>query len=79
MPKSMLIDAPVTSLHDLTTAISTAAFGPLRPAPRNLDGLADLLRETQVSRVIVPAWCLDEDAAERVMRVFDDLGVDLVR
>lgn len=75
----VLITSPVASVEELARAISTAVFGPSRPAPKNLDGLADLLRETRVSRVIVSDWQLDEASTERVLEVFEDTGVGLVR
>lgn len=75
----VLITTPVHSVEELAWAISTAVFGPGRPAPRNLDGLADLLRESRVTRVVVTDWYLDAVATERVLAIFGDLGVTLIR
>lgn len=75
----VLITTPVHSVEELAWAISAAVFGSGRPAPRNLDGLADLLRESQATRVIVSDWRLDDLATEHVLAVFADIGVGLVR
>lgn len=75
----ILITTPVASVADLSRAISAAVFGPARPAPTNLDGLADLLRESRVTRVIVSDWLLDPAATRSVLEVFGDNSVELVR
>lgn len=54
-------------------------FGRERPAPRNLDGLADLLREVGTAKVVVSDWRIDDDRTRMVLQVFADVGVELVR
>lgn len=75
----VLITSPVNSVAELNSAISAAVFGRSRPAPRNLDGLADLLREAGMPKVIVSDWRLSDDETQKVLRVFADIGVALVR
>ena len=75
----ILLTAPVASVAELAAAISHAVFGYERPAPRNLDGLADLLRESRISRVIACDWQLDAEDTRRVVEVFRDNDVTLSR
>ncbi|WP_080793914.1 hypothetical protein [Corynebacterium pacaense] len=66
-------------IGDFYTLLGRAVWGPDRPAPTNLDGLADLLRESHVGRVDVHgSWTVDARNTERLEEVFDDLGVELV-
>ena len=46
---------------------------------RNLDALADLLRETQVRRVVVTDWRVPEASIGGLLDVFADTGVELAR
>lgn len=79
----VLITHPVHSVVDLGAAIIVAAYGraapETRPVPRNLDALADLLRETQVRRVVVTDWQVPEESAGGLLDVFADAGVELSR
>lgn len=50
-----------------------------RPAPKNWDAMADLLKEAKVRKVICTACGLPNDDLIALIRIFDDLGVDLVR
>ncbi|WP_175934649.1 hypothetical protein [Corynebacterium sp. Marseille-P4321] len=75
----ILITSPVSDVAELSAAISAAVFGRERPAPRNLDGLADLLREVGTAKVVVSDWCIDDDRTRMVLQVFADVGVELVR
>ena len=75
----ILLTSPVATVAELTAAISQAVFGCERPAPRNLDGLADLLRESRITRVIACDWQLDPNATRRVVEVFRDNNVTLSR
>ena len=75
----VLLTQPVATIADVAEGISCAVFGPERPAPTNLDGLADLLREARVSRVIAGDWQLSPAQTRRVLEVFRDNGVALVR
>ncbi|ALC06432.1 hypothetical protein CDES_10270 [Corynebacterium deserti GIMN1.010] len=58
--------------------LGRAAWGVERPAPTNLDGMVDLLRETGVTRISVRGqWLIPANDAERIEEVCDDFGVDL--
>jgi len=48
-----------------------------RPVPRNLDALADLLRETRVKRVVVTDWAMPEASIGGLLEVLTDEGVTL--
>ena len=50
-----------------------------RPVPRNLDALADLLRETRVKRVVVTDWVMPEASIGGLLEVLADEGVELSR
>lgn len=50
-----------------------------RPVPRNLDALADLLRETRVERVVVTDWGMPEASIGGLLEVLADEGVELSR
>lgn len=79
----VFVTHPVRSVEDLGAAIITAAYGraapETRPVPRNLDALADLLRETQVRRVVVTDWRVPEASIGGLLDVFADTGVELAR
>lgn len=50
-----------------------------RPAPSNLDGLADLLREERITKIIASDWRMADTETTAVVGVLDDLGITLVR
>lgn len=75
----VLLTAPVGSVADVCAALSVAVFGRERPAPTNLDGLADLLREAHPARVVACDWQLPADETRKVVAVFRDNRVELVR
>lgn len=79
----VFVTRPVRSVEDLGAAIIVAAYGraaaETRPVPRNLDALADLLRETQVRRVVVTDWRVPEASIGGLLDVFADTGVELDR
>ena len=61
-------------------AASPAPASPdARPVPRNLDALADLLRETRVKRVVVTDWGMQEASIGGLLEVLADEGVELSR
>lgn len=67
-----------TSRQAFFSLLGRAAWGSERAAPRNLDGLADLLRETQLVSVSVGgSWRIDADSTEDIAVVFSDCGVSL--
>ena len=82
---TVCVTRPVHSIEDLGTAIIDAVYDsreveentPTRPVPRNLDALADLLRETRVDRVIVTDWRVPRDLGDQLLHVFTCEGVAL--
>lgn len=61
-------------------AVSADGASPdARPVPRNLDALADLLRETRVKRVVVTDWGMPEASIGGLLEVLADEGVELSR
>ena len=79
----VFVTRPVRSVEDLGAAIIVAAYGraavETRPVPRNLDALADLLRETQVRRVVVTDWGMPEASIGGLLEVLADEGIELSR
>ena len=79
------VTRPVRSVADLGAAINVAVYGPEaaaeRPVARNLDALADVLREIspRYSKVVVADWGLTGTSASKMLNVFEDAGVQLVR
>lgn len=69
----------VVSTSQLFTALSRAVFGDGLAAPTNLDGLADLLRESGCKQVVVGDWRLPADESAKVAAVLADVGVRLYR
>ena len=91
---SVFVMRPVRSIEDLGAAIIAAVYGAgaseaaaapdaaspdARPVPRNLDALADLLRETRVTRVVVTDWGMPEASIGGLLEVLADEGVELSR
>lgn len=81
-------DSPVLLTHRIETreelfvALASALRQPKqvkRPAPRNYDAMADLLKEAKVRKVICTSFALPEDDLATVTRIFDELGIDLAR
>ena len=54
-----------------------AASANARPVPRNLDALADLVRETQIKRVVVTDWRVPGASIGGLLEVLADEGVAL--
>lgn len=79
----VFVTRPVRSVEDLGAAIIVAACGcaaaETRPVPRNLDALADLLRETGVRRVVVTDWRVPEASIGGLLEMLADEGVELAR
>lgn len=78
---AVFVTRPVRSIEDLGAAIIAAVYGATdsRPVPRNLDALADLLRETRVTRVVVTDWGMPEASIGGLLEVLTDEGVELSR
>lgn len=77
MRNPIIITTPVREPRDLYDALARATYRAGRPAPRNLDGMADLIREFGVSRVLCAHWRLPDSDDARVRAVLADLGVEL--
>ncbi|KQB85126.1 hypothetical protein [Corynebacterium oculi] len=75
----LLITCPLTSRHDLYQALGCCLCQADRPAPTNLDGMADLLREAQVRTIICAQWALPAGDSRAVQEVLRDLGITLQR
>lgn len=74
----ILITTEVETVQDFCNALAGLIYPADRPAPTNLDGLADMLKETHVRKVITSHWSLDQEESAKVGQVFKDLGVTLV-
>lgn len=79
MPNStLLIDArAATTLPELYTRLADAWGWGDRPAPTNLDGFADAIREVQLSSVVLSGCRLSISDYTRLANVCRDLGVRL--
>ena len=78
----VLINDTLHSLEDFYAALASSLWLPHnqeRPVPRNLDHMADLLKETRVKKVICSYWRLPDAETARILEVFEDLGIALVR
>lgn len=63
---------------DVLALIGRAAWGIDRPGPTNLDGLADLIKETGLRSITIQGtWAVDEKTASAINRICGDLGVSL--
>lgn len=79
---AILLTSEVGSRGQFFTALASALRLPgrgHRPAPTNLDDMADLLRETHVDKVICSHCSLDHSDEHALRQVFDDLGIAWVR
>lgn len=79
MPVNTIVIArPVRSIEDLGAGILDAVYASdERPVPRNLDALADLLRETRANRLVVSEWRVPEEQSKRLRQVLTLEGVQL--
>ncbi|AWB81480.1 hypothetical protein C3B44_03180 [Corynebacterium yudongzhengii] len=78
----VLLTHPLTSREEFFSELASALRQPKqvkRPAPKNLDAMADLLKEAKVKKVICSAWQLNEADDRAIRAVFKDLGIVLVR
>ncbi|KQB86853.1 hypothetical protein [Corynebacterium lowii] len=80
MPNNpLLLTGPLTSRQDLYAALACCLCSDNRPAPKNLDAMADLLREAQVRTIICAQWELPPPDDRAVRAVFHDLGIAFQR
>ncbi|WJY90227.1 hypothetical protein [Corynebacterium confusum] len=77
--KRVLITDRLRSEADFYRALGNLRQAGERPAPRNLDALADFLRELGLDSIVCADWCLPEADSRRLRRVLDDLDVRLLR
>ncbi len=64
--------------RDFFDLVGRAVWGIDRPSPTNLDGLADLIKETGLTSIIVyGVWEMDEKTASTIFQVCEDLDVVL--
>lgn len=75
----VLITRPLCNRADLFQALAANTYAGARPAPKNLDAMADLLREFRVEKIICADWQLSGGETSDLLRVFEDLGVSLQR
>lgn len=78
----ILINHPLgcrQDFFDALTAISYRDCVTARPAPTNLDAMADLLREARAGTIIASDWRLDDADTSRISDVLGDLGITLCR
>lgn len=78
----VLLTHEISTREEFYTALASALRLPKqvhRPAPTNLDGMADLLKEANVKKVLTSHCRLSDSDIAAIRAVFDDLGVVLVR
>lgn len=75
----ILITSQLHTRDDLYRALAANTYAGRRPAPTNLDGMADLLREYRVQKIYCAGWGLTDQDTREVAMVFNDLGITLQR
>lgn len=73
------IEGTVATRQDLYDGLAAAVYEPGRAAPRNLDAMAELLEEFEVTEVIYADYRLAGSDARAIDAVFADLGVTAKR
>ena len=74
----ILITEPIRTREDFYSALGRL-HGCTSGAPRNLDALADFLREQHIVAIIAADFDMAEEDLARVRTVLEDQGVALVR
>ncbi|WP_293778551.1 hypothetical protein [uncultured Corynebacterium sp.] len=74
----ILITEPIRTREDFYSALGRLR-GCQSGAPRNLDALADFLREQHIVAIIAADFDMVEEDLARVSAVLEDQGVALVR
>ncbi|MFK3620461.1 hypothetical protein FKE98_06030 [Corynebacterium aurimucosum] len=74
----ILITEPIRTREDFYSALGRL-HGCTSGAPRNLDALADFLREQHIVAIIAADFDMVEEDLARVRTVLEDQGVALVR
>lgn len=75
----LLITETLHSREDFYSALATAPLGSPAPTPKNLDGLADFVREKHLECIICADWKLTEADSAALLHVLDDVGVKFHR
>lgn len=74
---NIILQGTFSTRQDFFTLLGRAAWGVDRPAPTNLDGMADLLREARVLSISVRGvWTVDAAQTGRIRAVLADQGVN---
>lgn len=75
---NIVLQGSFSTRQEFFDLLGAAAWGVERPAPTNLDGMVDLIRETGLDTITVKGhWLVPAEETERIEEVCDDLGVDL--
>ena len=75
---TIVLSGTFTTRQDFFLLLGRAVWGIDRPAPTNLDGMVDLIRESGLTSITVTGiWRVDQTDSERIEKVCDDLGVRL--
>ena len=74
----ILITEPIRSREDFYSALGRLR-GCQSGAPRNLDALADFLREQHITAIIAADFDLQDEDLDPISMVLEDQGVALVR
>lgn len=82
MPSSehpILINATLHTRSDLFHALAGLLPSHARRSPTNLDAMADILKELHATKIVCSDWRMGTEETARITRIFDDLGIRLVR
>lgn len=80
--KPILINDTITSTEEFYAALASSLRLPNNehlPVPRNLDHLADFIKEARISKIICSRWHVPIAETQKILQVFHDLGVSLIR
>ena len=75
----VLITEPLRTREEFFAALGKMHFVGDSPAPRNLDGLADFVREFHVDVIVAADMALELHDYTELVRVLEAEGVKLVR
>ncbi|MDO5031026.1 hypothetical protein [Corynebacterium sp.] len=75
----VLITQPLHTRVDFYAALGALRGCAACDAPRNLDALADYLREHRVRTIVASQWLLDDADSSAILEVLHDNNVRLLR
>lgn len=75
--RRILITEPIKMKSDFFAALGGIRQAADTPAPKNLDAMADFLREHQIDRIVCVDWQMNDRDSHSVKQVLEDLGVTL--